>query len=246
MTETGYVGLNPNSLFVGLLKKCKQTMEENKFSVSIIYIDEIDKIAISNNNLKDSIGNKGVQEDFLKIFESTTYFCDGGRFSSSRMYDISNVMFILGGAFSGLEKIIEKRIKTNKGKSIGFFKDNVIEQDNNLNILQQVTTEDLIEYGFLQEFIGRLSNKVILNALTKQDLIKILTKSQNNVISQYKQVFTEVGINLNILDETIEYVAEQAIKNNTGARGLKIILSSILNKILFETSSKGSLLITFF
>lgn len=235
LTETGYVGLSPESMFIGLLKKCKQTMEGNKFPISIIYIDEIDKIAISKE--KDGIiGSKSVQEEFLKIFESTTHCCFG--MFDNREYDISNVMFILGGAFSGLEKIIEKRKKTNKGKSIGFLKDNVIEQDN-LNILQQVTTEDLIEYGFLQEFIGRLPNKVILNALTKQDLIKILTKSQNNVITQYKQVFTEAGINLNILDETIEYVAEQAIKNNTGARGLKSILSSILNKILFETSSKG-------
>ncbi|MBR4632270.1 MAG: AAA family ATPase [Elusimicrobia bacterium] len=235
LTETGYVGLSPESMFVGLLKECKQNMEGNKFPISIIYIDEIDKIAISKE--KDGIiGSKSVQEEFLKIFESTTHCCFG--MFDNREYDISNVMFILGGAFSGLEKIIEKRKKTNKGKSIGFFKDNIVEQDN-LNILQQVTTEDLIEYGFLQEFIGRLPNKVILNALTKQDLIKILTKSQNNVITQYKQVFTEAGINLNILDETIEYVAEQAIKNNTGARGLKSILSSILNKILFETSSKG-------
>ena len=235
LTETGYVGLSPESMFVGLLKECKQNMEGNKFPISIIYIDEIDKIAISKE--KDGIiGSKSVQEEFLKIFESTTHCCFG--MFDNREYDISNVMFILGGAFSGLEKIIEKRKKTNKGKSIGFFKDNIVEQDN-LNILQQVTTEDLIEYGFLQEFIGRLPNKVILNALTKQDLIKILTKSQNNVITQYKQVFTEAGINLNILDETIEYVAEQAIKNNTGARGLNSILSSILNKILFETSSKG-------
>ncbi len=163
----------------------------------------------------------------------------------NREFDISNVMFILGGAFSGLEKIIEARLSIKKEKSIGFCQKDVTLQENS-NILQQVINEDIIKYVFMAEFVGRLSNKVILNALTKQDLIKILTKSQNNIISQYKQVFTEVGINLNILDETIEYVAEQAIKNNTGARGLKIILSSILNKILFETSSKGSLLITFF
>ena len=235
LTETGYVGLSPESMFSGLLKKCKQTMEGNKFPISIIYIDEIDKIAISKE--KDGIiGSKSVQEEFLKIFESTTHCCFG--MFDNREYDISNIMFILGGAFSGLGEIIEARLNINKEKSIGFFQKDVILQDNS-NILQQVTTEDLIEYGFLQEFIGRLPNKVILNALTKQDLIKILTKSQNNVITQYKQVFTEAGINLNILDETIEYVAEQAIKNNTGARGLKGILSSILNKILFETASKG-------
>lgn len=235
LTETGYVGLSPESMFSGLLKKCKQTMEGNKFPISIIYIDEIDKIAISKEN-DGIIGSKSVQEEFLKIFESSTHCCFG--MFGNREFDISNVMFILGGAFSGLGEIIEARLNINKEKSIGFFQKDVILQDNS-NILQQVTTEDIIKYGFMPEFIGRLPNKVILNALTKQDLIKILTESQNNVITQYKQVFTEAGINLNILDETIEYVAEQAIKNNTGARGLKSILSSILNKILFETSSKG-------
>ena len=238
LTETGYVGLNPDSIFTGLLRKCKQTMHENKFPVSIIYIDEIDKIAINKNNKESGVGTKTVQEEFLRIFESTNYFCSGGKFNMDREYDISNVMFILGGAFSGLEKIIENRLNLNKGKSIGFFQEDVTLQDNS-NILQQATTDDLIKYGFMPEFIGRLPNRIILKALTKQDLIKILTESQNNVISQYKQVFTEAGIKLEILEETIEYVAEQAIKNNTGARGLKSILSNILNKILFETASKG-------
>ena len=238
MTETGYVGLSPDSIFTGLFKKCRQIMSENKFPVSIIYVDEIDKIAINKKENKDDVGTKNVQEEFLKIFESTTYFCSGGKFNMDKEYDISNVMFILGGAFSGLEKIIEDRLNLNKEKSIGFFKEEHILQDN-LNILQQATTDDLIKYGFMPEFIGRLPNKIILNALTKQDLIRILTESQNNVISQYKQVFMEAGIKLEILEETIEYVAEQAIKNNTGARGLKSILSGILNKILFEASSKG-------
>ena len=91
----------------------------------------------------------------------------------------------------------------------------------------------------MHELIGRLPNKVILNPLTKQDLINILTSSQNNVLSQYKQIFSEAGIKLDVLDETIEYVADRAIQNNTGARGLKTILSNILNKILFETVSNG-------
>jgi ATP-dependent Clp protease ATP-binding subunit ClpX len=147
-------------------------------------------------------------------------------------------MFILGGAFSGLEKIIEERTKSNKEKKIGFLKGNVSSQDNT-NILQQTTTEDLIEYGLMPELVGRLPNKVILNPLTKQDLINILTVSQNNVISQYKQVFSEAGIKLDVLDETLEQVADSAIKNNTGARGLKTILSNILNKILFEAVSNG-------
>lgn len=235
MTESGYVGLSPETIFLALERRCKQKMKDNKFPVSIIYIDEIDKIAINNNKI-NSVGEKSVQEEFLKIFESNKYFCDGGRFSSSREYDISNIMFILGGAFSGLEKIIENRLNINKQKGIGFIKED-FKLQNNSNILQQATTEDLIKYGFMPEFIGRLPNKVILNALTKQDLITILSESQNNVIEQYKQVFMEAGIKLEILEETIEYVAEQAIKNNTGARGLKSILSGILNKILFEVAS---------
>ncbi len=236
-TESGYVGVSAESVISNLAKKCNMR-GINTLPISIIYIDEIDKIAITQENERNSVGNKGVQEELLKMFESNKYFCDGGRFSSSREYDISNVMFIVGGAFSGLEKIIENRLNLKKSTSIGFFKEEMKVQDN-LNILQQVNTEDLTKYGFMPEFIGRLTNKVILNSLTKQDLIKILTESQNNVISQYKQVFMEAGIKLEILEETIEYVAEQAIKNNTGARGLKSILSGILNKMLFEMASKG-------
>ncbi|MCR4662977.1 MAG: AAA family ATPase [Endomicrobiaceae bacterium] len=238
MTETGYVGLSPDSIFLSLEKRCRQTMKTNKFPVSIIYIDEVDKIAFKNDN-KGEVGNKAVQEEFLKIFESNIYFCDGGRFAPPREYDISNVMFILGGAFSGLDKIIEKRVKMNKENKIGFFKEDVAEQDNDTNILQQTVTEDLIEYGFMHEFIGRLPNKVILNPLNKESLIKILTESQNNIIYQYKQIFKEAGINLEVLNETIEYVAESAIKNNTGARGLKNILGSVLNRVLFESVSNG-------
>ncbi len=238
MTETGYVGLSPESIFTGLEKRCRQTMKTNKFPVSIIYIDEVDKIAFRNDN-KGEVGNKAVQEEFLKIIESDTFFFDGGRDFRAREYDISNVMFIFGGAFSGLEKIIEERVNANKEKKIGFFKEDFTEQDNNINILQQTTTEDLIKYGFMHELIGRLPNKVILNPLTKHDLINILTSSQNNLISQYKQIFCEADIKLEVLDETIELVAEKAIKNNTGARGLRTILSNVLNKILFESASKG-------
>ncbi len=238
MTESGYVGLSPETIFIGLERMCEGKMKENKFPVSIIYVDEIDKIAFKNNG-KYEIGNKGVQEEFLKMFESNKYFCDGGKSYRSRDYDISNVMFILGGAFSGLEKIIEERINANKEKKIGFFKEDFSVKDNNKNILQQTTTEDLTEYGLMPELIGRLSNKVILNSLTKQDLINILTLSQNNVICQYKQIFSEAGVKLDVLDETIEYVAEKAIKNNTGARGLRTILSNVLNKTLFETASNS-------
>ena len=236
MTEAGYVGLSPESILIGLEKMCGESLKNNKFPVSIIYIDEIDKIAFKKNDKE--VGNKGVQEEFLKMFESDKYFFDGGRGYRSREYDISNIMFILGGAFSGLEKIIEERTKTNKEKKIGFVKGNVSSQEDK-NILKQTTTEDLIEYGLMPELVGRLPNKVILNQLTKQDLINILTVSQNNVISQYKQVFSEAGIKLDVLDETIEQVANKAIENNTGARGLKTILSNVLNKILFETVSNG-------
>lgn len=238
MTESGYVGLSPESIFMGLEKMCGETLKDNKFPVSIIYVDEIDKIAFKKTDKYD-IGNKGVQEEFLKMFESNKYFFDGGRGYCSREYDISNIMFILGGAFSELDKIIEERTKTNKENKIGFFKENISSQEDKTNILQQTTTEDLIEYGLMPELVGRLPNKVILNPLTKQDLINILTISQNNVIYQYKQVFSEAGIKLNVLDETIEFVADRAIENNTGARGLKTILSNVLNKILFEAVSNG-------
>ena len=209
-------------------------MEGNKFPISIIYIDEIDKIAISQEH--DSIiGSKSIQEEFLKIFESTTYFCSGGRFGMERVFDISNIMFILGGAFSGLEQIITTRLNKNKEKKIGFSIEQNIDS-NNTDILQQVTTEDLTVYGFMPEFIGRLTNKAILNSLTKKDLINILTTGKNNIIEQYKEIFLKAGITLNVPDETIEYIAEKAIENKTGARGLRNTLSNVLNKILFDSS----------
>lgn len=231
-TESGYVGLSPNSILTGLAKKCKP--RNNKFPISIIYIDEIDKIAIRQEHDEQSVGTRPVQEELLKIIESFNYICDGGKFESSKEYDISNVLFILGGAFSGLEKVIENRL--NKKNKIGFNTEEKIPNDN-LTILQKTTSEDLIEYGFIPEFVGRLQNRVILNSLTKENLIHILNKSQNNIINQYKQIFCEAGIKLDVPNETISYIAEQAIKNNTGARGLKSTISNILNKILFETIS---------
>jgi len=233
-TESGYVGLSADSIILNLAKKCN-LQQERKLPVSIIYIDEIDKIAITKENEKNGVGNKGVQEELLKILESSKYLCDGGRFSPEREYDISNVMFILGGAFSGLEQIITTRLNKNKEKKIGFS----VEQNigsNNTDILQKVTTEDLIEYGFMPEFLGRLTNKAILNSLTKKDLINILTIGKNNIIEQYKEIFLKAGITLNVPDETMEYIAEKAIENKTGARGLKNTLSNVLNKILFDAS----------
>ena len=233
-TESGYVGLSPNSVLAGLAKKCK--LRCNKFPISIIYIDEIDKIAMREKHGEQSVGTSPVQEELLKIIESFNYISDGGKFAPSMEYDLSNVMFILGGAFSGLEEIIRNRINKDTEIKIGFNAKEKI-QSNNSNILRQATSEDLIEYGFIPEFVGRLQNKIILNSLTKENLINILSTSQNNVISQYKQIFSEAGVKLNILDETIEYIAGEAIKNNTGARGLKSTISNILNKILFEAVS---------
>lgn len=233
-TESGYVGLSADSIILNLAKKCN-LQQERKLPVSIIYIDEIDKIAITKENEKNSVGNKGVQEELLKILESSKYLCDGGRFSPEREYDISNVMFILGGAFSGLEQIITTRLNKNKEKKIGFNVEQNIDS-NNTDILQQVTTEDLTEYGFMPEFLGRLTNKAILKSLTKKDLINILTTGKNNIIEQYKEIFLKAGITLNIPDETIEFIAEKAIETKTGARGLRNTLSNVLNKILFDAS----------
>ncbi len=233
-TESGYVGLSPNSVLTGLAKKCKP--ENNKFPISIIYIDEIDKIAIRQKHGEDSVGTRPVQEELLKIIESFNYTSDGDKFGPKVEYDISNVMFILGGAFSGLEEIIKNRINKDTKTKIGFNTQEKPQSDSS-NFLQQATSEDLIEYGFIPEFVGRLQNKVILNSLTKENLINILSTSQNNVISQYKQIFLEAGIELDILDETIGYIAEEAIKNNTGARGLKSTISNVLNRILCDVVS---------
>ncbi len=219
-TKTGYVGFNVDGMLHDLYEKANHDM--NRAEQGIIYIDEIDKIAHKNSNGRD-IAGLSVQQELLKMLDGEIVV------SGRKSFDVSGILFIVSGAFSGLEDIIKARIQK---RGIGFL--NERNAKNDANILSQVSTEDLQAYGFMPEFIGRFADFIVLNSLEKEDLVNIMTKPKNNLISQYQAVFEASGINLRIPPASIEWVAEQALKNKTGARGLKRILESNLSPFLFN------------
>lgn len=242
LTAAGYVGLKVEDIFLSLKNKIP-SMENNVFPTSIIYIDEIDKIATQPSDRQIDIGGKSIQEELLKTLENTTYTSSGGSKGVRETFDISNVLFIVGGAFSGLEHIIKCRTENKKEKVIGYniTSDNFKEDQKIVNTLKNVTVNDLIAYGFMPEFMGRFTNICVLDSLTKDDLLKILTSSQNNLITQYKEVWNAAGVTLNFNEEVFEYIVNEALKNNTGARGIRNVLSNALNKTFFnvlETKTK--------
>lgn len=227
MTDTGYVGLSADSILTGLQSKIKD-MNGTTFPPSIIYLDEIDKIAFKRQD--NDVSGKSVQEEFLKLLESDTYTCGGERNRSAKQYDISNIMFIAGGAFSGLEKITAERTQE---KKIGFSCENAQKSK------AEITTADLEKYGFMPEFLGRFTKRTFLQDLNEQDLANILTNTKNNPLEQYRKIFKEAGILLKVPAKTITAIAKTALKNQSGARGLKTELSNILGSALFHCKKEG-------
>lgn len=234
MTDTGYVGLSADSVLTHLQKKIPAM--NRKFPPAIVYLDEIDKTC--QQETERNVNHRGVQEEFLKLLESNEYTTGGDRFGAPQRFDISNIMFIAGGAFAGLEDIVAKRCNQHQ---IGF---NAAEKaaPGHAPVLPQ----DLEEYGFMPEFIGRFTTISQLDPLTEQDLTHILSKAKNNPLTQYKKIFKEAGVRLEIPAETLNQIAAQALKNGTGARGLKTILSRNLNQALFwcKTQNKKKYTLT--
>jgi|GEM_PF-346511 len=235
MSESGYVGDSVDTVITRLSRKIDGY--RGQFPPSIIYLDEIDKICeqMDYKGRRDIAGTS-VQQELLKLIESNKYSTFATmRVSSSSEQDISNIMFIAGGAFVGLDKIIKKRLKieSDNKRQIGFIS-NTASEESNENILQRVIPQDLIEYGFMPELIGRFSNIVVLEPLSEDDLISILSKSKNNVFEQYKKIFKEHNIDLEAQENLFREVAQKAIKAGTGARGLKNILAKICGDYLFE------------
>lgn len=236
LTESGYVGKDVDSLLASLIDKANGDIK--KAESGIIYIDEIDKIKSDNsnrNNGKD-VGGEGVQQALLKIIDGMEYTFE----KTGETINTKNILFVCGGAFVGLEKIIEKRTK--KKMSIG-FNVNLTEKPNdneNLkeNILSNVQTEDLIEFGLIREFLGRMHLITVLNELTIEDLKNILTKPKNSIVKQYQTLMKLDNINLEFSDDAIGYIAEEAKKKGTGARALKGILSNKLSDLLYELESE--------
>ncbi len=239
LTEAGYVGEDVENIILYLLQNAEYDLE--RAQRGIVYIDEIDKIArrFENSSVRD-VSGEGVQQALLKIMEGTIASVPpkGGRKHPQQDFlkvDTSEILFICGGAFVGLEKIIQKRLGKRK---IGFAENMIPEKNKESgNILDNVEAEDLIKYGFIPEFIGRLPVIATLHDLSENALLKILHEPKNALIKQYKKLFEMENVKLNFTENALNAIVREAVKRKAGARGLRSIMESCMLDIMFEIPS---------